>query len=65
MCCKCQACKKQYKVDLIIPNKLWERIKPKNKSEGAGLLCGNCIMQKIEDIGDYDYWYLNKKGRER
>jgi hypothetical protein len=62
MSCKCQECGKQYKVDLDIPDELWEKIQPKNKPKGAGLLCGSCIMKKIEEISDYDYWYLKKGG---
>ena len=60
MSCKCQDCGKRYKVDLLIPDKLWERIKPKGKAEGAGLLCGSCIMAKIEAKSDYDAWCLVK-----
>jgi len=61
MSCKCQNCGKQYKVDLIVPSKLWNQIRPDNKPEGAGLLCGSCIMERIEEISDYDYWLLVKK----
>lgn len=53
MSCKCQACEKSYKVDLLIPNKIWEKIKPEGKAEGAGLLCGRCIMDKIETLNEY------------
>lgn len=58
MSCKCQDCGKQFKVDLLIPDELWEKIKPEGKEEGAGLLCGSCIMTKIESISDYDAWHL-------
>lgn len=60
MSCKCQSCGKQYKIDLMIPDELWNKIRPKNKSEGAGMLCGSCIMQQLEKISDYDYWLLEK-----
>ena len=53
MSCKCQECGKQYKVDLIVPDKLWESIKPKGKPTGVGLLCDRCIMDRIESIGEY------------
>jgi len=55
MSCKCQECGKQYKVDIIVPDEIWEKIKPKNKPEGVGLLCGKCIMLKIEEMNKYDY----------
>jgi len=54
MSCKCQCCAKSYKVDLLIPGSLWEAIKPAGKPPGAGLLCGECIMRKIENIGNYN-----------
>ena len=60
MSCKCQECSKQFKVDLNIPDELWEIIKPKDKSFG-GLLCGSCIMNRIELFSDYDYWNLTKR----
>ena len=48
MSCKCQKCGKQYKVDIIVPNDVWKQIKPTNKTEEAGLLCGSCIIDIIE-----------------
>lgn len=56
--CTCQDCGSQYKVDILIPNELWDRIKPIGKSQGAGLLCGNCIIKKLEEIG-YSAWQLD------
>lgn len=53
MSCKCQQCGKQYRVDLIVPDYIWEKIKPDGKAEGAGLLCGSCILNKIEAFGKY------------
>jgi len=52
--CICQKCNRKYKVDLIIPNFLWDKIKPKNKKSGQGLLCGSCIMKKIENLDEYN-----------
>ena len=60
MSCICQSCGKQYTVDLIIPNELWDKIKPNSKTKEGGLLCSACIMARIEKISDYDYWYLKK-----
>lgn len=60
MSCKCQGCGKQYRVDLVILDDLWEKIKPEGKLEGKGFLCGACIMSRIEEISDYDHWDLVK-----
>ena len=62
MSCKCQGCGEQYKIDLIVPNKLWERIKPKDRPEGGGLLCGRCIMVALENILEHDCFLLVKEG---
>ena len=59
MSCKCQRCGSQYKVDLIVSDEIWERIKPEGKPIGGGLLCGQCIMLCIEGFGEYNV--LNAK----
>jgi len=46
--CTCQECGKQYKIDIIIDDDLWENIKPKDKPVGGGLLCPSCIFNKLE-----------------
>ena len=53
MSCTCHQCGKQYRVDLIVPEHVWEKIKPYGKAKGAGLLCGACILNKIEALGKY------------
>lgn len=59
MSCICQECKKKYKVDLLIPDSLWEaEIKPKNAPKGCGMLCGECITRKIEALGQYNAYTL-------
>ena len=50
--CTCQFCGRKYRVDVLIPNDLWEKIKPVNKAVGAGLLCGKCIFVRIEALGE-------------
>lgn len=51
---KCQACRRLYKIDLLIPDELWEKIKPNGKHSGAGLLCGGCIIERLERIKGYN-----------
>jgi hypothetical protein len=60
MSCKCQECGNSYKIDLLVSNEIWERIKPYNKPKGAGLLCGSCILKKMENILSYDAYKLLK-----
>lgn len=47
MSCKCQQCGARFRVDIIVRDDLWERIKPKGKARGSGLLCGRCIMDAV------------------
>jgi hypothetical protein len=53
MCCTCQGCGIGFKVDLLVPDALWEQIKPDGKAPGAGLLCGHCILNRIEALVVY------------
>ena len=55
----CQCCGKKYQLDLIIPDNLWNSIRPKDKPEGGGLFCGTCIMKKIEDSFGYCIFKLD------
>ena len=58
MSCKCQKCKKRYKVDVLVENALWEKIKPRGKAPGGGLLCGSCILVEIEKMDKYQAFRL-------
>jgi len=58
--CMCQGCKRIYKVDILVPDKIWERIKPGGKAVGAGLLCGLCIMDRIESLGRFGAYDLKE-----
>jgi hypothetical protein len=44
----CQGCGDVYRVDLIIPDHLWEQIKPDYAAPGGGLLCPACIGGRLE-----------------
>jgi len=59
MACICQQCGKKYRIDLVIPDNIWEKIKPINKPKGSGLLCGMCIMNKLESFNKYGIIYVN------
>jgi uncharacterized protein (DUF983 family) len=36
--------------DLVLPNEIWEKINP-TYHKGAGLLCPNCIFERLAAIG--------------
>jgi len=59
MSCTCQKCNNKYKVDIMVPNEIWEQIKPENKPIGSGLLCGKCIIEALEKKG-YTAWKLDR-----
>lgn len=60
MACTCQHCNGPYHVDLLIPDEWWERIKPKEKPVGGGLLCPQCILTMIEDRVEYAAFRLSE-----
>jgi hypothetical protein len=51
--CICQGCGRRYRVDFLVPDSIWERIKPDGKPKGAGLLCGACIAGRMEALGQF------------
>jgi len=53
MACTCQNCGRKYKVDLVVSSEIWEKITPKPDQPGAGMLCGPCIMERVETLGEY------------
>ena len=54
--CPCQCCGIRYKVDLLIPDELWEQIKLKGcRSE---FLCPKCIVQRIANVRGYACFHL-------
>lgn len=53
MSCKCQRCGQDYKVDVMIPDELWDEI-----SGSRDMLCGTCIMILIEYIDEYKAFKL-------
>ena len=62
MSCTCQVCHTPFKVDVLVANELWEKIKPLGKGEGQGLLCGKCIMLRIEALDKYGVYELFGEG---
>lgn len=58
MSCTCQICGNTYKVDVSVNDNLWKKIKPEGNKDNAGLICGPCIMKRIEKIDEYDAYFL-------
>jgi len=58
MSCVCQRCGANYTVDLIVPDAVWEQIKPIDAGESGGLLCGMCTMAAIENISGHRCFHL-------
>ena len=54
--CTCQICKRKYTVDILVPDEIWETIRPTD----GGLMCGSCIMLQIEAQSSFDAWILKK-----
>lgn len=45
--CICQRCMSRFTVDLMVPDDLWEVIKPQGKPLKSGLLCSQCIIERV------------------
>lgn len=58
--CVCQSCFRRYKVDVQVDDALWKSITPEAENTGAGLLCGRCIFQRIEGLGEFDALVLTR-----
>lgn len=58
--CLCHRCERRYRVDLLVEDGDWERIKPKGSQQGAGLLCGPCILEALEGAGCLQAYRLVK-----
>lgn len=59
--CRCH-CGRRFKVDIVVPDALWDRIRPQGKRGGAGLLCGECIAARIEALGEFEAYRLVRDG---
>jgi len=53
--CTCQRCKRNYRVDFIISDELWEQIR-----NGSNLLCGPCITSLVEGRGEFDAFNIQQ-----
>lgn len=57
--CVCQSCLQRYKVDINIPDNLWRRI-TNEPTRGERLLCGTCILGRIEALDEFGAWDLRR-----
>lgn len=59
--CLCQGCRRRYKVDINVSDKLWRRLQDGDVGRGykrPNLLCGICIMRRIELLGEFGCYDL-------
>jgi hypothetical protein len=57
--CLCGGCGRRYRVDLLLPDTLWAA----TNSAGAEMLCGCCIVQRLETLGFGAYRLYVATGR--
>lgn len=53
--CLCQRCERRYCVDFLLPDALWRTI-----HDTYNRLCGHCIVELLEQRGEFDYFDLTK-----
>lgn len=46
----CESCGNGIYQEICSDNDIWERIKPCGKGIGQGMLCGNCMMDKVTQL---------------
>lgn len=56
--CTCHLCRLVYRVDVLVPDDVWQKIKPDDKPDGAGLICGPCILRLLEARGEFGAFRL-------
>jgi len=51
----CYDCGLQYGseawIEAVIPDKIWNKIKPKDYEDGCGILCITCIARRLSILG--------------
>lgn len=55
--CTCARCERRYVVDLNIPDALWCLIHAQSPAPDR-MLCGECIMELIEGLGNFAAYEL-------
>lgn len=48
--CTCHDCHQRYRVDVILPDELWQRI---GIVAPGALLCGPCVLARVESLGEF------------
>lgn len=38
-------------IEMVIPDKVWNKIKPKECDDGCGILCATCIVRRLNILG--------------
>lgn len=52
--CTCHQCQSTYKVDMVLPDDMWNRIA---RYDGE-MLCGRCICARLETLDEFGAYQL-------
>ena len=47
---RCEGCGREYKLDIMVPLEIWKKILPDMSKPKGGMLCGSCIVERIENM---------------
>lgn len=53
--CRCHSCGDHYRVDINVPDEVWRQV---GMPSSSGLLCGKCIANRLEDLGEFNAFAL-------
>lgn len=56
--CRCQVCSRMFRVDVLVSDELWGRIRPDGRAGGGGLLCGACIIARLDEALSFSAFEL-------
>ena len=51
VCYDCHLPYKNFPLDALVHNDIWELIRPKGSEEDGGILCPNCICGRLRKLG--------------
>lgn len=51
--CRCGGCGERYRVDIILSDDLWRKLQEALPAGPINLLCGSCIIERLERFGEF------------
>ena len=56
--CTCDGCGHLYTVDLLVPDDVWNKVCTNLPRGESSMLCGSCLMARLERVSGFAAWKL-------